>query len=134
LKTGQFYTRKTGQKGVVGARPTQAFIGALPKIFLDPLPSRGSRYKDREILPKRVEEVSYEDVEIWLKAPPDIRRPLMARFRPRLADPAFRSGLVTNLKSHPEWDPILFPEKYKPKEPPAGAPGNPGTAGSGGTQ
>lgn len=134
LKTGQFYTRKTGQKGVVGARPTQAFIGTLPKIFLDPLPSRSARYKDREIMPKRVEDVSYEDVEVWLKAPPDVRRPLMARFRPRLADPAFRSGLVANLKSHPEWDPILFPEKYKPKEPPAGASGTPATAGSGGTR
>jgi len=121
LKTGEFYTRKVDQKGVVATRPSQSFIAGLPKIFLDPLPSRLARYKDREVQAKRVEDVSYADVEEWLKAPADIRRPLMPRFRPRLSDPAFRSALVANLKSHPEWDPILFPEKYKPKVPATGA-------------
>ena len=97
------------------------------EVFLDPLPSRLARYKEREVQPKRLDEVSYAEVEDWLKAPPDIRRPLMPRFRPRLADPAFRSELIANLKYHPEWDPILFPEKYKPKNPAQGSrrlPGN----------
>jgi hypothetical protein len=121
LKNGEFYTRKAEQRGTVAPRPSQAFIGALPRIFLDPLPSRMARYKERETQPRRGEEVSYADVEAWLKAPPDIRRPLIPRFRPRIHDPAFRSGLVANLKFHMEWDPILFPEKYKPKEPAAPA-------------
>ena len=119
LKSGEFYSRKADQKGTVASRPTPAFIGALPKVFLDPLPSRAARYKDREVPPKRMEDVSYADVEQWLKAPPDIRRPLLTRFRPRASDPTFRAALVANLKFHPEWDPVLFPEKYKPKEPPA---------------
>ena len=122
LKGGDFYTRKADQKSAVAPRPSAAFIGALPKIFLDPLPSRIARYKEREIQPKRVDDVSYAEVEMWLKAPPDIRRPMVSRFRPRISDPAFRSSLVANLKYHPEWDPILFPEKYKPKEPAADAP------------
>src|SRR6185436_17892913 len=122
LKSGEFYTRKADQKGAVAPRPSQPFIAGLPKVFLDPLPSRFARYKDRDVQPKRTEDVSYADVEEWLTAPPEIRRPLMPRFRSRLSDPAFRSALVANLKSHPEWDPILFPEKYKPKEPRAGAP------------
>lgn len=122
LKGGEFYTRKAEQKGAIAPRPSQPFIAGLPKVFLDPLPSRFARYKDRDVQPKRIEDVSYADVEDWLKAPPEIRRPLMPRFRPRLSDPAFRSALVANLKSHPEWDPILFPEKYKPKEPRAGVP------------
>ena len=121
LKGGEFYTRKSDQKGAVAPRPSAAFIGALPKIFLDPLPSRMARYKERVVQPKRVEDVSYAEVEAWLKAPPDIRRPLVPRFRPRASDPAFRSALVANLKFHPEWDPILFPEKYQPKEPGADA-------------
>jgi len=121
LKSGEFYTRKAEQKGAVAPRPSQPFIGALPKIFLDPLPSRMARYKEREVQPRRGEEASYAEVEAWLKAPADIRRPLVARFRPRVSDPAFRSSLAANLKFHPEWDPILFPEKYKPKEPGAGA-------------
>ena len=123
LKGGEFYSRKADQKGAVAPRPSQAFIGSLPKVFLDPLPSRAARYKEREIQPKRVDDVSYVEVETWLKAPPDIRRPLVQRFRPRVSDPAFRAALVANLKFHPEWDPVLCPEKYKPKEPagPAGA-------------
>jgi len=131
LKNGQFYTRKTGQKGVIGPRPSEPFIAALPRLFLDPLPSRLARYKERDIAPKSVDEASYEEVEPWLKAPPDIRRPLMPRFRPRASDPEFRKALVANLRYHPEWDPVLFPEKYKPKQPAPGAPGVPATAGSG---
>jgi len=123
LKSGEFYTRKAGQKGAVAQRPSQAFIGTLPKIFLDPLPSRMARYKERQVTPRRGEDVSYAEVEAWLKAPPEVRRPLVPRFQPRASDPAFRSGLVANLKFHPEWDRILFPEKYEPKEPEANAAG-----------
>lgn len=122
IKSGQFYTRKAEQKAAVAARPSPEFIAALPKIFLDPLPSRMARYKDHEVQPKRVEDVSYADVQQWLQAPADIRRPLMPRFRPRVSDPAFRAGLVANLKLHPEWDPILFPEKYERKDPVTGLP------------
>ena len=30
---------------------------------------------------------------------------------------AIRIKLIANLPSHPEWDPVLFPEKYLPKDP-----------------
>jgi len=123
LKSGEFFTRKAGQKGAVAPRPSQAFIAAMPKAFLDALPSRMARYKERQVQPTRVDDVSYADVEAWLKAPPAIRRPLVARFEPRASDPAFRSGLVANLRFHPEWDPILYPEKYLPQEPEAEAAG-----------
>jgi hypothetical protein len=73
------------------------------------------------VTPRATGEIAYADVEIWLKAPPEIRRPLMQRFIPKANDLAFRQALVANLKSHPEWDPILFPEKYKPKPPPEGS-------------
>ena len=116
LKGGDFFTRKAGQKGAVAPRPSPAFVGALPKIFLDSLPSRMARHKERQVPPKQIGVVSYAEVEAWLKAPPEIRRPLVPRFEARASDPAFRSGLVANLKFHPEWDPILFPEKYEPKE------------------
>jgi hypothetical protein len=121
LKGGDFYTVKADQKGVLAGRPSPAFVSALPKAFLDPLPSRMARFKDRQVQPKRLEAVSYAEVETWLKAPPGIRRPMLARFQSRAAEPAFRAALVANLKSHPEWDPILFPEKYLPKEPEAEA-------------
>jgi hypothetical protein len=124
LTSGEFYTVKAGQKAVVAPRPSPAFIGALPKVFLDPLPSRMARTKDRQVQPRRLEAVSYAEVETWLKAPLPVRRPMLARFQPRADDPAFRAALVANLRFHPEWDPVLFPEKYLPKEPEAarGAP------------
>jgi hypothetical protein len=119
LRTGDFFARKAGQKGAVAPRPSQEFIAAMPKAFFDPLPSRMARYKDREVQPKRIDEVSYADVEAWLKSPPAVRRPLVARFEPRASDPKFRAGLEANLRFHPEWDPVLYPEKYEPKEPAA---------------
>lgn len=121
LKGGDFFTVKADQKGVLAGRPSQSFVGALPRAFLDPLPSRMARLKDRQVQPKRLAAASYAEVETWLKAPVAIRRPMLPRFQSRAADPAFRAALVENLKFHPEWDPILFPEKYQPKEPDAEA-------------
>ena len=116
VRSGEFYTGKAAQRGTVASRLSPAFIKAMPKVFLDPLPSRLARYKDRQSRPQRLHDVSYAEVETWLKAPLAIRRPMLVRFQPRAADAAFRSALVENLRFHPEWDPILFPEKYEPKE------------------
>ena len=116
LRAGDFYTRKSGQKGAIAARPSQGFLSTLPRGFLDTIPSRLGRFKDREAAAKRMEEISYTDAESWLKTSRNVRRPLVQRWRSRANDPAFRTALIANLKHHPEWDPILFPEKYKPKE------------------
>ena len=118
VRGGEFFSRKADAKGTTVARPAPAFVAAMPKAYMDNLPSRLGKYKDREVNPRATGELAYADVEMWLKAPPEIRRPLMQRFIPKANDPSFRQALVANLRSHPEWDPILFPEKYKPKEPP----------------
>lgn len=123
LRGGDFFTRKGGQKGTVAARPAPAFIAGLPRLFLDPLPSRLARLKGRQVQPRHLGEVSYAEVEAWLKAPPEVRRPMVQRFKPRASDPAFRSALVSNLKFHPEWDPVLYPEKYESKAPTPDVPG-----------
>lgn len=109
LRSGDFYTRRDGRTGAVAPRPSKAFVASLPKLFFDPLPHRLERYESRLVEPRRVEEVSYADVEAWLKASPAIRLPLVTRFEQRASDPAFRAGLVKNLKYHPEWEPILNP-------------------------
>jgi hypothetical protein len=67
------------------------------------------------VAPKAAPDFSYADVEPWLKAEPALRKPLVQRWRAKAREPAFRAALVSNLKAHPEWDPILFPEKYLPK-------------------
>jgi len=125
LSGGQFYSRKPDQRGAVQPRPAAAFVAAMPKPYMDNLPTRVARFKDREVQPRPAGELGYDDVEAWLKAPREIRRPVMQRFIAKADDPAFRRALVANLRFHPEWDPILFPEKYEPKEPTppqAGAP------------
>jgi len=116
LKSGDFFTLKPGQKGVVAPRPSPAFIGALPKFFLDTLPSRMARYKEREVQPRQPEPATYAEVETWLKGPPDVRRQMVKRFEQRASDPAFRAALITNLRFHSEWDPVLYPEKYEKPE------------------
>jgi hypothetical protein len=123
MRGGEFFARKSEQKGTVQPRPPAAFLGAMPRSYMDNLPKRGAKWKDREVQPSSLSELAYGDVEMWLKAPPEIRRVVMRPFVRKARDAAFRAALVANLRSHPEWDPILFPEKYKPKpppEPPAG--------------
>ena len=72
-------------------------------------------------MPERIlgAEFGYADVELWMKAELSIRRPFVQRWKAKaFKDPAFKQAIVANMSSHPEWDPILFPEKYLPKEPP----------------
>jgi hypothetical protein len=118
VSAGQFYARKADEKGVLQARPAPSFISGMPGHYRDNLPERLARFKDREVSPRRLGELAYADVEPWLKGPPELRRPVMQRLRARARDPEFRKALITNLSFHPEWDRILFPEKYQPKPPP----------------
>jgi hypothetical protein len=37
------------------------------------------------------------------------------RFESRSKDSEFRRKLIENLREHPEWDRVLFPEKYEQK-------------------
>ena len=121
LGTGDFCTRRNGKKASVALLPSKGFIAALPRLFVDPLPPRTALYEDRAVEPRRLEEVNYAGVEAWLKAPPAIRRPLVARFEPLASDAAFRASLVENLKYHPEWRPVLYPSaKEGAPEPEAG--------------
>jgi len=109
LKSGDFCARRSGQTAKVALLPSKAFVAALPTLFLDPLPSRMALYQERALEPRRLEEVSYAGVEAWLKAPPAIRRPLVARFEPLASDATFRASLIANLRFHPEWSPVLYP-------------------------
>jgi hypothetical protein len=117
LKSGNFYHRKTGEQGAIAASASRGFVSDMPRFFRDSLPTRADRYRDASVKPKVVSDLAYADVEAWLKAEPSVRRPLMQRWRAKAREPAFRAALVANLPAHPEWDPILFPEKYRPKEP-----------------
>jgi hypothetical protein len=116
---GQFYVRRADQKGVIQPRPAPGFVAGMPAYYRDNLPERLAAFKDRNVAPRRLADVTYEEVEPWLKGPPELRRPLMQRMRARAHDPTFRKALIANMQFHPEWDRILFPEKYLPKPTPA---------------
>ncbi|MDN4588792.1 hypothetical protein DBA29_09845 [Xenophilus aerolatus] len=122
LKAGDYFSRLGSDKAAVKPRPVPAFIQAVPRSFLDPLPSRAALFKDREVVPKRTADLAYGDVAAWLSAEPALRSHFAARWRALARRPDFRAALAAHMRSHPEWDRIVFPEKYLPKRPPTGAP------------
>lgn len=113
LKGGEFVARHTGQPVTVAPHPSADFIKSMPGYFRDDLPVLADRYKDKVAEPRREHEATYAEVEVWLKASAPIRRSLVARFEGRARDGEFRRKLIENLKEHPEWDRVLFPEKYE---------------------
>ena len=123
LKLGDTYSRKASGRGTVVQDPSPEFLAKVPRNFRDTLPSRMERFRDQEVKPKEAPDFGYADVELWLKAEPYIRRPFVQRWKAKaFKDPVFKQAIVANMSSHPEWDPILFPEKYLPKEPPPAPP------------
>ena len=116
MKGGEFVVRGAGQPLTASPRPSPEFIKTMPGYFRDDLPVFLPRVRDRSVEPTREHEAAYAEVEPWLKASTPIRRSLVERFRNRAKDPQFRAKLIENLPAHPEWDRILFPEKYEEEE------------------
>jgi len=125
-KGGEFITRRGEQPATLGSRLSAEFVKNMPRHFRDDLPVLLERFKNRRSEPKREHEVTYAEVEAWLKAGSAIRRNFVKRFEVRSKDSEFRRKLIENLREHPEWDKVLFPGKYAPKEP-----SNPKSAQSG---
>jgi len=117
---GQFLTRRDGKNTVVNSRPDQAFLDAIPRAFRDTLPPRLSRFP-KGVDPRPEHDVTYAEVQPWLTMALSWRRGFVERFQPRLKDAEFRRELDAHVRDYPEWDPILHPEKYEPKTPPAAA-------------
>jgi hypothetical protein len=116
IKGGEFVVRREGQPLAVASRPSPDFVKAMPGYFRDDLPAFLPRVRNRNVEPRREHDATYAEVESWLKAAPPTRRTMVERFHQRARDPQFRSKLIENLAAHPEWDPVLFPEKYEKKK------------------
>ena len=119
LKSNEFFARSGDAKAAVAARPTPAFIQRLPRAFLDTLPARAGLFTTRDIGPKPLGEISFAEVEAWVDAE-GLRSQFATRWKALAQNRAFRDGVAANMRAHPEWDRILYPEKYLPK--PAAAP------------
>lgn len=115
LRSGQFLQRDNQAKSSIASRPAPVFIERMPRSFLDTLPDRAAIFKDRNPAPKPIAPISYSDAKDWLDAEGTLRRPAMKRWRPLTRNAEFRKALVADMPAHPEWDRVLFPEKYRPR-------------------
>ncbi|WP_338416566.1 hypothetical protein [uncultured Sphaerotilus sp.] len=116
LSAGEFVVERSGEKAVVSGRPAPGFLDQMPRPFRDPLPARAERFRGQQIAMKALGELGYEDIAPWLGAEPGLRTPLLPRWRPRLQDKAFRNAVIARMAVHPEWDPLVFPEKAAQKK------------------
>ena len=131
LKSGDFLALRGAETSKVESRPNHEFVAALPRQFQDPLPSRIARFKDRAAPAKPLGAFTYSEVEGWLDAEPVIRRRFVTEWAAKASDVAFRERLDAGLARHPEWERVLYPERFEPK-PPASAASNPSATGAGG--
>lgn len=115
-KGGEFIVRRGEQPAAFAPRPSADFVKNMPRHFQDNLPVLLEKVKNRRAEPRREHEVTYAEVEAWVKAGLPIRRGFVKRFEARSRDPEFRRKLIENLREHPEWDRVLFPEKYEKKD------------------
>jgi hypothetical protein len=130
VATGQYVMARGAEPLRTEARPTPAFLAALPVPFRDRPPELLARFKEKRVVPKRDRDVEFVELDQWLRIVPSWRRELLRRFQPRLKDAVFRQGVESRIKDYPEWDRILHPEKYEPKPPAATpAPAAPGEVG-----
>ena len=115
LKTNDFASVNKDGHAVVEAHLPGEFVEQMPHAFRDSIPSRFGRYREHEVAPKALGDFTYAEVEPWINAELAVRRQFVRTWRSKADDPAFRLELVAKLSLHPEWDPVLFPEKYAPK-------------------
>lgn len=121
LKEGDAFALRGTAAGAVLRRPPPDLVDGLPRGFVDPLPRRAAVWNGRSVEPATGSAVDYADASPWLHAESALRPAFVQRFTPMARDRRFRASLVAELRTHPEWDRVLFPEKYRPKPPPAPA-------------
>ena len=112
LATGQMVTLDgAGAKPEVAPRATPALVQAMPRAFMDSLPSRAAAFQGKDVVPKALGPIAYADAEPWIDAEPALRRGFVKRWHALAKDAEFRRGLVAGLKAHPEWEPVLNPPR-----------------------
>jgi hypothetical protein len=95
----------------VAGRPPRAFVAAMPPNFRDRLARVPNVPNDGKVLPTRERDADFADVEPWLTAQLPGVKSFVARFRPRLADQAFRKALERSLGQQADWKAALHPPR-----------------------
>lgn len=120
LSAGASYQRQGTKGGELLPRPDPSWMRTVPRAFRDPIPPRASRFSGPAPTPAAQPAPRYENLAAWLQAEAPVRREFPRRFATLARDPAFRAEVAKNLGAHPEWEPVLFPERFVK---PASAPG-----------
>lgn len=112
MTAGQYASGPSAGKPTVARRPDVSFIGRLPRPFMDTLPARAARLAGQKLVLKPLGEVTHADVAPWLRTEPDLRLPLLERWRSRLRDQAFRTAVLADQPVPPEWERAIHPERF----------------------
>ena len=115
LRAGGYVTQSGDLPLRFERRAPAAFVAAIPRYLIDPLPALAAKYKVMAVPLVAEQEVTYAEAQPWLAGP--YRKQFLKRFQPRLKDRDFRAAVEAHIAHYPEWDRILHPEKYLPKAP-----------------
>ncbi len=115
LKDGDAFAARAAQPGALLRRPPADLIDGLPRAFADSLPRRAALWQGRVVEAGAGSEPVYASVAPWINAEALLRPSFVQRFSPLARERGFRASLVAELRAHPEWARVLFPEKFRPK-------------------
>jgi hypothetical protein len=86
----------------------------MPREYRDPLPVLAPRVAKAAPELEPLREVTLTEAEPWLAG--SNRKAFLRRFAPRLSDTTFRAAVLARPAAFPEWDRMLRPERYRPKD------------------
>jgi len=100
VRGGDFVGRSADRPLAVGGGAPQSFVSAMPRHFMDTLPSRVDKYQTLRVEPAVDRPITFAEAEPWLNGP--YRTVFVKRLQPRLADPAFKAAVTANAQAYPE--------------------------------
>lgn len=132
LKSRDFVALRGSEAARVDARPSHEFVASLPRPFEDSIPPLIDQFKNRVVPAKPLGVFTYAEAEPWLDAEPVIRRRFVHEWVAKADEGYFRERLDAGLARHPEWERVLYPERFEPKPtvPPVAVPQSPASGGS----
>lgn len=114
LAAGQYLAVvRADDAGAAPSAPPLSWLKGVPAALKDKLPPRRERVDAKEPALPAGTTVRYADIEPWLQSPTRLRTALLPRWKPLARDARFRADVLARMKLHPEWDRVLFPERYE---------------------
>jgi hypothetical protein len=114
LESGDFLALRGTEAARLERQPPRDFVAALPRAFEDRLPSRIALFRDGKVAVKPSGTFTYAEVEEWIDAETFIRWRFVHDWVAKADEEAFRDRLEAGLARHPEWEPVLHPERFEP--------------------